>query len=365
MNFQLWSLPPKGDIDSSFFAAIRSKELVLNFCFQDWEKLGNKGWNWTTYEKYHNKAATYVPIDHTTRTDAKSLKATWDLEKRSNGAGPLFVTHPKLKFEIDYKAHDTLLGMGIPEARAPYHGETTGVHIGLSSIEPRTHTRSYAATAYFMPVSTRTNLNVLTTAYAHRLVTTGQGDGNIVATGVEFNYGDEKKVHVAHAKREVIISAGALKSPQILELSGIGREDVLSRIGVPVKISLSGVGENVQEHTYMGTIYELKEDTTTETLDMLRDEKIAAKHIELLAKGEGAFTSGFTNIAWVPLADVTPRSQALYEQEKKWVEEDVKNNSTYLPGLLEQYNIQLERISNGGLDCEFAVTATFLGAGSE
>ncbi|KAJ8087645.1 hypothetical protein PM082_006479 [Marasmius tenuissimus] len=87
MNFQLWSLPPKGDINA-------------------WEKLGNKGWNWGTYEKYHSKAATYVPIDATTRTDAKSLKATWDLETRSNGAGPLFVTHPKLKFEIDYKAHD-------------------------------------------------------------------------------------------------------------------------------------------------------------------------------------------------------------------------------------------------------------------
>ncbi|KAJ8087644.1 hypothetical protein PM082_006478 [Marasmius tenuissimus] len=251
--------------------------------------------------------------------------------------------------------------MGIPEARAPV--STTGVHIGLSSIEPRTHTRSYAVTAYFAPASTRTNLFVLTTAYAHKLVTTGQGDGNIVATGVEFSYGDEKRVHVAHAKREVIISAGALKSPQILELSGIGREDVLSKIGVPVKIPLDGVGGNVQEHTFIGTVYELKEDTTTETLDMLRDEKVAAQHIELLAKGEGAFTAGFTNVAWVPLADVTSRSQALYEQEKKQIEEDVKNSSGYPPGLLEQYDIQLERIPNGHLDCEIAVTATFLGAG--
>ncbi|KAL0061380.1 hypothetical protein AAF712_011779 [Marasmius tenuissimus] len=96
---------------------------------------------------------------------------------------------------------------------------------------------------------------------------------------------------------------------------------------------------------------------------MLRDEKVAAQHIELLAKGEGAFTAGFTNVAWVPLADVTSRSQALYEQEKKQIEEDVKNSSGYPPGLLEQYDIQLERIPNGHLDCEIAVTATFLGAG--
>ena len=114
--------------------------------------------------------------------------------------------------------------------------------MSLASIEPKTHQRSYAVTvsldfvffcfrqntyltalkAYYEPSSTRTNLFILSTAYAHRLVTIGEGDGNIVATGVEFNHGDERKVHVAHARREVIIAAGYGKnglSPMFFERS--------------------------------------------------------------------------------------------------------------------------------------------------
>ena len=61
---------------------------------------------------------------------------------------------------------------------------------------------------------------------------------------------------------------------------------------------------------------------------------------------------------WLPLSDVTPRSEALYEQAKKQIEEDARD-SKYPPGLLEQYNIQLGRIQNGGLEYEFIVTPTF------
>jgi choline dehydrogenase-like flavoprotein len=72
---------------------------------------------------------------------------------------------------------------------------------------------------------------------------------NLTATGVEFQQGsDASRVYVVHGKKEIILSAGTIKSPQILELSGIGRKDVLDRLGVDVTIDLPGVGENVQEH---------------------------------------------------------------------------------------------------------------------
>lgn len=78
------------------------------------------------------------------------------------------------------------------------------------------------------------------------------GDESLKATGVEFRWGSN--AYVVHAGKEVILSAGAIKSPQILELSGIGRRDVLDRIGVNVKIELPGVGENVQEHISSGIV---------------------------------------------------------------------------------------------------------------
>lgn len=91
----------------------------------------------------------------------------------------------------------------------------------------------------------------------------------------------------------------ALKSPQLLELSGIGRRDVLEKIGVPLRVELPGVGENVQEHIFaqfswgassghypdcyivFKPILELKEEVEFDTLDLLRDPVLAAKHLEL------------------------------------------------------------------------------------
>lgn len=96
-----------------------------------------------------------------------------------------------------------------------------------------------------------------------------------------------------------LLSHSALKSPQLLELSGIGRKDVLEKIGVPLRVELPGVGENVQEHVfaqlswgaYIGghfncsivlkPILELKEEVEFDTLDLLRDPVLAAKHLEL------------------------------------------------------------------------------------
>ncbi|KAK1228946.1 hypothetical protein PQX77_008012, partial [Marasmius sp. AFHP31] len=242
--------------------------------------------------------------------------------------------------------------MGVPRAQAPMHGDPKGIHIAPNAVDPHTHLRAYAATAYFKPASTRPNLFVLPTAYAHRIVTTGKDNREVAATGVEFSYGDNKSVHVAHATREVVVSAGALKSPQILELSGIGREDVLNRIGVPVKVPLAGVGENVQDHILLSAAYELKESAQTETLDVLRDEKEVPRQIELLSRGEGSYASGITNMAWVPFSDITSKADALYEQQGRRIREDAKNG-VYPPGLMDQYEIQLQRFQDRAYLAEF------------
>lgn len=99
-------------------------------------------------------------------------------------------------------------------------------------------------------------------------VITEAGPAGLTAVGVHFLY--ERKLYTVKARREVILSAGyvpylrrlyhltfvtsfsTLKSPQILELSGIGRRDVLEKIGVPVKVELPGVGENLQDHPMCG-----------------------------------------------------------------------------------------------------------------
>ena len=119
-------------------------------------------------------------------------------------------------------------------------------------------------------------MQVLTAAITTRILFEDEKqNGTLVAFGVEFVYSDGN-AYVAHARKEIISSAGyvasllnrliasvieiktvnpirTIKTPQLLELSGIGRKEVLQKIGVPLKIELPGVGENVQDHLVLGT----------------------------------------------------------------------------------------------------------------
>jgi choline dehydrogenase len=101
--------------------------------------------------------------------------------------------------------------------------------------------RSSAATGYLRPAQRRKNLTVITGAVTQRVLLSGSR-----ATGVEYTVGD--KTTRAEAAREVMLCAGAIRSPQLLELSGIGAARVLSRVGIPVLHELPGVGENLQDH---------------------------------------------------------------------------------------------------------------------
>ncbi|KAG1764775.1 glucose-methanol-choline oxidoreductase, partial [Suillus placidus] len=96
-------------------------------------------------------------------------------------------------------------------------------------------------------VAGRANLKVLVKAYVTEIVTTNV-NGLITATGVKFVESDD--TYTANVAGEVCLTAGAIMSPQILELSGIGDPAVLERAGIEVKLDLPGVGMNVQEHLY-------------------------------------------------------------------------------------------------------------------
>ncbi|PCH34919.1 hypothetical protein WOLCODRAFT_19662 [Wolfiporia cocos MD-104 SS10] len=129
----------------------------------------------------------------------------------------------------------------------------------------------------------RQNLKVLVSALVYRILTARSSNGKTTARRVEFGYGRDK--HIVNASREVILCVGALKSPHILELSGIGNRDVLNRIGVTVDVELPGIGNNVQEHVFTGPSFELRDDVEFETVDiLLRDSAVAIKHAELQLK---------------------------------------------------------------------------------
>ena len=171
---------------------------------------------------------------------------------------------------------------GLP-ANRDFNTETTyGVGSYQLSIQGRW--RCSAATAFLRPARKRPNLTLLTRAHVTRVLFDRQR-----AVGVEWQAGSEKRD--ARAEREVILSAGAIQSPQILQLSGVGPAALLKEHGIPVIADAPQVGENLQDHYQARTIVRLKERVSLN--DHVRNPVgLAAMGLEWLFKSSGPLTVG-------------------------------------------------------------------------
>lgn len=117
-------------------------------------------------------------------------------------------------------------------------------------MDPRTVTRSYAGTGHYLNVNaTRPNYHLLLNTQARKLIL----DDKLCATGVEFPLGNNSFVTVT-AKKEVLLAAGAIHTPQLLQLSGIGPRSLLEAGGIDVLVDLPGVGQNFQDHSSLSTM---------------------------------------------------------------------------------------------------------------
>lgn len=139
-------------------------------------------------------------------------------------------------------------------------------------IDAKTKTRSYAGNTYYnAEVAARKNLRVLTKVMVEKILLTKDMDGQVSATGVQFSSQDGEKL-MAKASKEVILSAGAFQSPQILELSGIGSAQLLSELGIDVLIDNPNVGENLQDHPMVSVSVEAADGLKTG--DIMRDPAV-------------------------------------------------------------------------------------------
>ncbi|KAJ6573700.1 GMC oxidoreductase [Mycena sp. CBHHK59/15] len=305
--------------------------------------LGNPGWNWAEYSKYTRISETF----HVAQKEQTDLYPhTHDLAFRGE-SGPIQVTAPHSVYTIDQLFQETLIKKGLKAIKDPYGGDITGTWMASANLDPKSWTRSYAATAYYMPNRERQNLVVLTEATAARVLFSDAPPGEgLVATGVEFVHGGQTvKVH---SKKEVILSAGAIKSAQILELSGIGRKEILEQIGVECNIDLRGVGQNVQDHTYLGVSYELNPNDTHETYDLMRDPEFAAEAKRLHSELKGMHRIGITSFAYFPLTSATSEAPALIQRAAESVDV-LKQSGTLEAGQADILDKQIESLKDNTL----------------
>ncbi|KAJ4861307.1 GMC oxidoreductase domain-containing protein [Trichoderma breve] len=212
--------------------------------YDGWEQLGNPSWNWKNMIAAMKDVETFTGINSSNYGD--------------QGVGTSGPIHTIINRVIPAQQElwlQSMADLGIPHNLNSLGGNPIGYMNQPSNIDSRTWTRSYAANAY-IPKS-GSNLHLLLETRVAK-VNLRKGRNSYTATGVTLQDGT-----IISARREVILSCGAIQSPGLLELSGIGSKVVLSKAGIDQIIDLEGVGENLQDHVRYQASYQLKDNFTS------------------------------------------------------------------------------------------------------
>ena len=262
----------------------------------DWGKLGNDGWSWNELAPYFTKSETY----NAPTPDISNQVDTSFINPSDHGtSGPVQDSFPPF-FDNFYKSWEpTCKKLGLGPTGDPRGGLAIGAYSTLVSQAPGKASRSYSANAYWKPNSSRPNLHIVTNAQATKIVFES-GKKPLRATGVEYIAGGQN--YTAHAKREVILSAGAFQSPQLLELSGIGKASLLKKNGIDVLHDNPNVGENLQDHLLVSLSYEAAPGEGT--FESFRNASVAAAAGELYAKNHTGPLASNTCNAYVSFPQI-------------------------------------------------------------
>jgi len=198
-----------------------------------WASLGNRGWSWDEV----------LPI----------FKFLEDYERGATdgygAGGEMRVEDPRVHWEIIDAWRDAAAQCGIPKVKVFNNGDNFGC--AYFQMNQRRGRRWSAASAFLRPVLHRRNLTVLTGAVVSKVRTASRE-----ATGIEFTH--EKQAYFVEAKRETVLAAGAIGSPQLLQLSGIGPYELLKNLQIPIVHHLPGVGENLHDHLQIRMQYKVR-----------------------------------------------------------------------------------------------------------
>ncbi|KAK9848416.1 hypothetical protein MYU51_016609 [Penicillium brevicompactum] len=219
-----------------------------------WEKFGNKGWNWDSLFPYYLKSEQFqVPTADQAARGADYYKSYHGEHGPLKVGWPKFMTNSSVLPILD----QTFQQVGVSYNRDINGGSMVGLTVHPDTIDREANVRHDAARAYFWPYENRSNLKIISNTYANKIVWGEDSGGDAVAVGVEVR--GVEGVETIYASKEVILSAGSLKSPAILEHSGIGNSDILKKHGISLKVNISSIGENLQDQTNNGLFYEGKE----------------------------------------------------------------------------------------------------------
>jgi len=205
--------------------------------YDEWAGLGNTGWDWQSVLPFFKASERYVH----------------GADEMHGDQGELSVEERRVDWEILDAWRDAAAQCGIPKIADFNRGDNFGC--AYFQVNQQRGRRQNTYQAFIEPVRHRENLAVLTDAEVQRIRLV-QVDGQLRASGIDVRIaGSEPRF--LEAQREVILSAGAIGSPQLLQLSGIGPGDLLQRHAIDVRHALPGVGANLQDHLQIRTVFKV------------------------------------------------------------------------------------------------------------
>ncbi|KAL8660283.1 MAG: hypothetical protein Q9202_006694 [Teloschistes flavicans] len=272
--------------------------------YDAWEELGNEGWGWEGMLPFLKKCERLQEPD-----SEHQLLHQSHFDRDFHGTdGPIHTSYPSQFGSSHQYWHKTLNRLGVETNRSHFSGSNVGAWTTVTSVHPTRKERSYSTNAYYQPNAGRSNLILLSGATVQEVLL-DPCEEEWLAKGVRFTY--QGKEHSVYTKGEVIICAGSVQSPQLLELSGIGNPEVLEAAGIEVKIDNPAVGENLQDHMMTCTVWEI--DPSIPTIESLRSDPVAAEaaDLEYATSRTGLRTCLPASVAYLPFSHfLNPRDIA-------------------------------------------------------
>ncbi|MGF0539083.1 GMC family oxidoreductase [Agrobacterium sp. ES01] len=200
--------------------------------YDQWRQLGCDGWGWDDVLPFFRKSEDH----HGGEDEMHGAGGEWRVEKM------------RVHWAILDAFRAAASEAGIPQTDDFNRGDNDGS--SYFDVNQRSGIRWNTSKAFLRPAMKRANLTVLTNAHAQRLLV---ADGAVA--GVEVHH--DGMVMQYHSRKETVLSAGAIGSPHLLELSGIGKGTVLQHAGIPVVAEVPGIGENLQDHLQLRMVFKV------------------------------------------------------------------------------------------------------------
>jgi choline dehydrogenase len=234
--------------------------------YDHWRQLGNTGWSWDDVLPYFKRAESWEKGDDEFR----------------GGDGPLSVSASNVRRDVIDAWVDAAVNAGFPRSDDYNGADQEGV--GLYQMTMRDGRRCSSAVAYLRPAMHRKNLTVLTNTQALRVIFEGTR-----AVGVEVE--TDGNTQTIKASREIVLSSGAIGSPQLLMVSGVGPTEHLSEHGISTHRVLPGVGQNLQDHLQARPVYRCTASTINVEVNSLFKKALIGVQYALTRTGPMAMAA--------------------------------------------------------------------------